>query len=63
MCKRARPNPPPLTRGRDRPPLRRDLPPLRSGGGSGWGPDATTPPQFNSRSTLIPLFRYRTSGS
>ncbi|CCD03364.1 protein of unknown function (plasmid) [Azospirillum baldaniorum] len=31
------PNPPPLTQGRERTPLRNKLPPLRSGGGSGWG--------------------------
>ncbi|NUB11111.1 hypothetical protein FW320_33865 [Azospirillum sp. Vi22] len=31
------PNPPPLSQGRGLPPLRDHLPPLRSGGGPGWG--------------------------
>ncbi|AWJ94549.1 hypothetical protein Sp245p_32425 (plasmid) [Azospirillum baldaniorum] len=31
------PDPPPLSQGRGLPPLRDHLPPLRSGGGPGWG--------------------------
>ncbi|QCO18161.1 hypothetical protein D3869_23055 (plasmid) [Azospirillum brasilense] len=58
------PNPPPLTQGRGRPPLRRRHPLPRSGGGPGWGQYSAQPcsswnrlPQPSTRRVSTPVMR------
>ncbi|QCN95639.1 hypothetical protein D3093_10415 [Azospirillum argentinense] len=50
------PNPPPLTQGRGLPPLRAKLPPLRSGGGPGWGPAPAHSSMLRARTSRLPAW-------